>query len=111
MRICIIFVTSISLAGCGTAFDPAQLLPSSGQTVLDRLKAQRTSEETLIAEFQHENETLKFMSRGQYECGDPKLLKNLLKTDPAAYVKQEKIDEKFAAGEAYVGKYLTAMKA
>jgi len=76
------------------------------QTTADR-------EATLIAELQLENDTLNFMSRGTYQCGDPNdPTQNALLNakDPAKFVKQQKVDEAWQKSLLFLAAYLKALK-
>lgn len=109
VRVFSIILFPLLLAGCGTVFDPALLISASAKSLTAGFDQQRANEQVLIAELQRENESLSFLSRGQYECGDPRLLARLVKGDPAQLVKQDKVDKQFTAGEKVVGAYLKAL--
>jgi hypothetical protein len=109
MKIFALIGFGLLLSSCGTVLDPALLVNASAKSLTGGFQAQRASEQTLISELQRENESLSFLSRGRYSCGDPQLLAGLLKSDPAALVKQDKIDKKFDAGEKFVTAYLKAL--
>jgi hypothetical protein len=102
-------VLSIPLGACGTVFDPAKLVSSSAQALSTGLSSQLAREQTLIAEFQVEDESLRFISKGHYSCGDPSKVVNLLDKDPAKVVAGVKTNKKFEDARKFVDGYLKAL--
>lgn len=77
------------------------------QTTADR-------EATLISELQLANDTLDFLSRGSYGCGDPNDKQQaafLNAKDPAQFVKQQKVDDAWQKSLAFLAAYLKALNA
>ncbi|WP_375414580.1 hypothetical protein [uncultured Bradyrhizobium sp.] len=104
-----ICVLALSVAGCGTILDPAQITNASAKSLITGFDAQKTNELKLVAELQAENESLKFISKAKYSCGDPRLLSGLTQGDPAKIVARDKIDKHFTAARKFVDGYLKAL--
>lgn len=102
-------VFALSVGGCGTILDSAQIANASAKGILSGFDAQRTNEQRLVMELQAENESLKFISKAQYSCGDSRLLSGLTQGDPAKIVARDKIDKHFTAARMFVEGYLKAL--
>jgi hypothetical protein len=100
---------ALCVGGCGTVFDPAQITNASAKGLLSAFDAQSTNEQKLVAELQAENESLKFISKAKYSCGDPRLLNGLTQGDPAKIVARDKISKNFTAARLFVEGYLKAL--
>lgn len=99
------------LCGCvGT--DLSKLIPGSLASLQGALQTTADREATLIAELQLENDTLNFMSRGTYACGDPNDTQQrafLGAKDPAQFVKQQKVDAAWQKSIQFLAAYLKAL--
>ena len=114
MRKLIFAVTASSLmCGCmGT--DLSKLVPGSLAQLQSALQTTADREASLISELQIENDTLNFMSRGTYGCGDPNDEKQrtfLRATDPAQFVKQQKVDIAWQKSLLFLAAYLKTLNA
>jgi hypothetical protein len=99
------------LSGCvGT--DLSKLVPNSVAQLQTALQTTADRETTLISELQLENDTLDFMSRGTYGCGDPQDPQQrafLNAKDPAQYVKQQKVDAAWQKSLVFLAAYLKTL--
>jgi hypothetical protein len=111
----LIFAASIAplLSGC-VATDLSKLLPGSASSLQSALQTTADREATLISELQMENDTLNFMSRGSYQCGDPNDTQQRVfvnAKDPAQFVKQQKVDAAWQKSLVFLAAYLKALGA
>jgi hypothetical protein len=63
-------IAALSFAAC--ANDPSKLLPSAPTSLAAAFSQQQALTATLISEYQKEDEILRFLSRDNYSCGDPR---------------------------------------
>jgi hypothetical protein len=110
-----ILLASLSALLCGcVGTDLSKLVPGSLASFQGALQTTADREATLISELQLENDTLNFMSRGTYACGDPDDIQQhtyLNAKDPAQFVKQQKVDNAWQKSLQFLAAYLKALNA
>jgi hypothetical protein len=84
-----IFAASVALSSCGG--DLAKILPLAPGALATGVSRFQDTESNLIAEFQNDDRTLRYLSQGRYSCGyptDPEVKKTTRIKNPKRYVVQ-----------------------
>jgi hypothetical protein len=100
------------LAGCA-GLDPSKLVPTAAATFQTAIGNATTMEAKLILAWQAENRALKYLTGGQYNCGDPNspVYKHYVSLkDPGTLVTKEHVNKYWDASLKYVAAYLALLK-
>jgi hypothetical protein len=101
------------VTGCAS-LDPTKLVPTAVLQVQTAVGAETALEAQLIDAFRRENESLLFLSHGQYSCGDPNspLLKKYLSTkDVSAIINSEQLNAYWTKSLKYLDSYVALLDA
>ncbi len=106
---CVLLLNS----GCA-GLDPSKLIPSAVSSFQQAIAGQSKTEVDLISAWQTENESLKFITASDYNCGNPNsaLYKEYASsTNPGTLVSKQQVNKYWTASLNYLTTYVNLLNA
>jgi hypothetical protein len=102
----------LSTSGCA-GLDPSKLIPSAVSQFQTAIGSVTTMETKLVAAWQSENRSLQYISRKDYNCGDPRtaLYKKLASENPTKLATEQQVNKYWTQSLNYLTSYIKLLTA